>query len=235
MNKKLKLIVFFVLTLLCISFLYLTSPKLILEEIRKEDINSSRYIILNKAIILYYYIFPKKIIGLITEFNEKHFSENIIFLLGSIGDQSCEDYLLKKVNDFSSNETNNPSNFFSLVNAVAIVKSDKVKNKLISLLENNNAKKWETLEIYFSSNWSIARALYLQTGELYSYHGRSGENVTITVSSGLETIRKILFDTNNRRNFSQIVELLKFVLPTKKSPEFYQTEVSYKSFRVSSS
>ena len=144
--------------------------------------------------------YPQNIIDDLNDDKNKHLHNLYIQILGLIGNKKATVAVLNKYIDHQ-NDNNSRSTAIYSIDSLGMIGDEQAAPILERLFINYDA------HTPLVDKYSIARALYLITGKLYSYKDDSGEDSPIPLTKELKKARGIIENSGDR---PRTVEEIKF-------------------------
>lgn len=131
----------------------------------------------------------------------KHLNDLYIHTLGIIGEYYSATYLLKTYVKYQ-NDKNHVIIVNSIIDSMGKIGNEDLVPLLERLLSNYDNHRMQV------TRYAIARALYLITGNAYSYSDSSGEKTNFNITNELKDARSVVKRSKGRiRTFSEMLTL----------------------------
>lgn len=191
--------------------------------LRTSDLESPKHRIAVQVLFKSYDFFGDKVTNELIDSNRLSESDNLMRIIGVIGNKVCVKYLIDEVTKYSkSTKATDSFYYIASINSLGLVYNKDSVELLEKILYQRHNSEHESTDIYFSLNWNIARSLYLLTGERYIYDGISGKNVKVPITRGLQTIRNAIKQSDGTaRSYNQMIVLYDLALPITRDNSFY--------------
>lgn len=207
--------------LLLIYFLHIT---VLVNVLKETNMESGTYKFVSSLIFRSYLIEGDRVTKKLIQADLKTDSVQFTYLIGVIGDGNATKHLEGVSRKLV--ETDNgykAMKILASMNALSLTyhpETVKLLEQLLNLQKSNNKPR---NDIYFSTNWIIARCLYILTGKRYTYIGKSNDSAKVPITMGLKMIRDVVTQTQPlKRNLDQMEKLLALTLPIKKANSYYK-------------
>lgn len=159
---------------------------------------------------------------IINKAEQNKFNNASVVLLGVIGDPDCYKVLNKKLGNIEIIKRNMFEKYEvrMLFDSICLIKNKEtifLFKRLREKLENDNHKYNFNIK-YLTTTYSVARGLYLLTGERFVFDSLNGTRGKIPVTEELSMANKIINESTGRlRTLSELTFLLDFQLPIRES------------------
>ncbi len=206
MNKKMKIIILvlvvFVLGAALINAALSNKKVLFSIALASDDPSSVRYFALERIYKLSQKeSFRKELLEQLIRNEQPSLQGLLIRTIGVAGEREAAGYLMKAYVDTQDDKSRRRLQHY-IVDSMGLIGNDGIVRLLEKLLENYERHPIE------ATQYAIARALYLQTGEKYYYIDSFGKRVTITISDELLKARDVILKTKDRERTVQEMILL---------------------------
>lgn len=130
-----------------------------------------------------------------------HLHNLYIHVLGINGDRSSAGTLIKAYSRYQ-HDINHHSTVNQLIDTMGLIANDNLVPFLETLLRHHDKLGVQ------ATKYSIARSLYLITGEKYSYMNTAGRNTELQVTGELTEARNVILSSKGRKRTIQEMILL---------------------------
>ncbi len=141
----------------------------------------------------------------IKEYLEQNKNEHLhnlyIHVLGITGERSSAGVLIKEYSRYQ-HDINHRSTVDQIIDTMGLIANDDLVPFIETLLRD-----YDKLRVQ-ATKYSIARSLYLSTGEKYSYIDAAGRNTELQVTEELIEARKVILSSKGRKRTLQEMVLL---------------------------
>lgn len=209
-NKKILLIIIVMLVIGAILINAALSNKRVLFTIAltSDDPSSIRYFALERIYKLSQNDkFRKEILDELLKDDQKSLHSLFIRTLGVAGDKEVVGYLVKAYVDTQDDKSKRGLQHY-IIDSMGLIGDESTIFLLRRLLENYDKHPIEVTQ------YAIARALYLQTGEKSYYTDSFGKKVTVSISEELLNARDVIIKSKDRtRTLEEMLTLDKIFRP----------------------
>ena len=156
----------------------------------------------------------KEILQHLEDDKNKHLHNLYIKTLGVIGEYYSATYLIKAYARYQDDEKHALTVWY-IISCMGMLGNNDAVPLLETLLKNYDKHKMQV------TRYSLARSLYLITGEQYNYVNDSGEKTKLCLTNELKSVRKVIVNSKGRkRTCEEMITLDKLYRPPEKGVDY---------------